>query len=193
MIMERPMIKTKEKFNPVKYFLQWEWILLLVFILVNIMNASLSENYLNLNGLLRAAMIFLDKGFIVFPMVFVIIMGDIDISISSTVALSSVVMATAYNAGLPMGAAVVLCLAVGTVCGFINGFLITKFKELATVIITLATMTLYRGIAYIILENQSAGGFPKWFSKLSWVLFGGIPYILIAFGCVCSRVYIIAS
>ena len=175
------IVMTKKKFEAGKFFLQWEWILFAVFILVNVMNANISKNYLNMSGLMRTAMIFLDKGFIVFPMVFVILMGDIDISVSSTVALSSVTMATLYNAGLPMGASIVVCLLVATLAGFINGVLIAKFKELAAVIVTLATMTLYRGIAYIILENQSAGNFPSWFSQLSWGMVGGIPYIFIAF------------
>ncbi len=179
--MEKPKVLTHKEFSSVRYFLQWEWILLIIFILVNIMNASFSDNYLKFDGLMRASMIFLDKGFIVFPMALVIIMGDIDISVSSTVALSSVVMATVYNAGVPMGLAILICLGVGALCGLINGILVVKFKELAAVIITLSTMTLYRGIAYIILKNQSAGGFPKWFSELSWGFAWKIPYILIVF------------
>ena len=179
--MEKSLVSTKKDFDAKGFFLQWEWILFLVFILLNIMNAMLSPNYLRFNGLMQAAMLFLDKAFIVLPMVFVIIMGDIDISVGSTVALSSVIMAVAYNAGLPVIPAMILCLAVGAACGFINGFLIARFSELSAVIITLSTMTLYRGIAYTILENQSAGGFPMWYSQLSWGKIGGIPYILIVF------------
>ena len=114
-------------------------------------------------------------------MTFVILLGDIDISVASTVALSSVVMAVTYNLGVPMWAAMVICLAVGSVCGFINGFLITRFKEIAAMIVTLSTSMIYRGIAYIILEDQASGKFPDWYSFLGWGYVGGIPFMLILF------------
>jgi len=156
--------------------------LVLILIIINIINASLSPYYLNLKSLIDATMTFLDKAFIVLPMAFVIILGDIDISVASTVALSSVVMAVSYNnLGLPMELAMIICLAVGTICGLINGLLITKFKELSAVIVTLSTMIIYRGIAYIILEDQASGKFPQWFSFLGWGYVGGIPFILIVF------------
>jgi rhamnose transport system permease protein len=145
------------------------------------MNANLSPYYLNTKNLLDATMTFLDKAFIVLPMALVIILGDIDISVASTVALSAVVMAVLYNLGVPMVLAMVICVAVGTLCGFINGLLIVKFKELSAVIVTLSTMTIYRGIAYIILEDQASGKFPPWYKFLGWGYVGGIPFILIVF------------
>jgi len=111
----------------------------------------------------------------------VIILGRIDISVGSTVAISAVVMAVAYNAGLPMPLAMALCLVVGTVGGAINGILMVKFKELSFVIVTLSTMIIYRGIAYIILGDQASGGFPDWFSFLGWGSVAGIPFIFLAF------------
>lgn len=145
------------------------------------MNSSISPYFLNTQSILDSTMTFLDKAFIVFPMVMIMIMREIDISVGSTVALSSVVMATAYGAGLPMGLAIVLCLLVGALCGFFNGFLLVRYRALSAVIVTLSTMILYRGIAYMILENQSAGGFPSWFSYFGWGYIGPFPFILILF------------
>jgi rhamnose transport system permease protein len=48
-------------------------------------------------------------------------------------------------------------------------------------IVTLSTMTIYRGIAYVILEDRAAGGFPSWFSFFSWGYVGPVPFILIVF------------
>ncbi|GAA4702108.1 ABC transporter permease [Brevibacillus fulvus] len=171
----------EQKMTLKRFFLQWEWMLVLIFLLVNLVNAFLSPYYLDLISIRDATMTFLDKAFIVLPMVFILILGQIDISVASTVALSSVIMADLYNRGLPMEWAIVVCLAVGALCGWINGFLLVKFKELSSVIVTLGTMILYRGIAYIILEDQSAGKFPEWFSYLGWGYVGGIPFILIVF------------
>jgi rhamnose transport system permease protein len=179
--MAQRVISNKLDFSWKTFFFQWEWLLVLILIVVNVINANLSSYYLNVDNLRDATMTFLDKAFIVLPMAFIIILGDIDISVASTVALSSVIMADLYHLGVPMPLAMVICLVVGSVCGFINGLLIVKFKELSSVIVTLATMIIYRGIAYMILEDQAKGNFPEWFSFLGWGYVGTIPFILIAF------------
>ena len=181
MMAETRAIAGKKTFSWKSFFLQWEWMLVLLFVAVNIINANLSPYYLDPASLRDATMLFLDKAFIVLPMVLVLVLGDIDISVASTVALSSVVMADLYTRGVPMPAAMLICLAVGTLCGFLNGILIVKFKELSAVIVTLATMIIYRGAAYMILEDQAAGQFPDWFRFLGWGYVGGIPFILIVF------------
>lgn len=164
-----------------RFFFQWEWLLVLIFIAVNLINSSLSRYYLNLRSLVGSTNSFLDMAFLVLPMTFVIILGNIDISVASTVALSAVVMAVSFNAGLPMPLAAILCLVVGTACGLLNGLIMIKFKELSAVIVTLATMIIYRGIAYVILEDQASGHFPKWYSFLAWGSIGPVPLILIVF------------
>lgn len=174
-------ISDVQEFSWKKFFLQWEWMLVALLIGIFLMNSSISPYFLNYTSVSDATMTFLDKAFIVFPMVMIMVMRDIDISVGSTVALSSVVMATLYNAGLPMGLAIVVCMLVGSLCGLFNGYLIVKYKELSAVIVTLSTMILYRGIAYMILENQSSGDFPSWFSFFGWGYVGGVPFILILF------------
>ncbi|MDA8410902.1 MAG: ABC transporter permease [Treponema sp.] len=162
-------------------FLRWEWLLVLIFIAVNIVNTRLSPYYLSLDTFLGTPANFLDKAFLVLPMTFVIILGNIDISVASNVALSAVIMATTFNMGLPLPAAMALCLLVSTLAGWFNGFLLTRFKELSAVIVTLITMIIYRGIAYMILQDQAAGNFPDWFSFLGWGNIGPFPFILLVF------------
>ncbi|HZJ83076.1 MAG TPA: ABC transporter permease [Clostridia bacterium] len=186
--MSEKNIISKKEFSLKRFFFQWEWMLVLIFIVINIVNASISEFYINPKRLLDATMTFLDKAFIVLPMVFVIILGDIDISVGSTVALSAVIMAVTYNLGVPMEVAMVICLLVGSICGLINGIIISKFKELSAMIVTLSTMIIYRGIAYIILEDQASGKFPVWFKFLGWGYVGGIPFILILF-TICAIIF----
>jgi rhamnose transport system permease protein len=176
----RSLIAVRE-FSWKRFFFQWEWMLVLLFILILFINSFISPYFLNFISIRDATMTFLDKAFIVFPMVLIMIMREIDISVGSTVALSSVVMAVTYNAGVPMILAIVICLIVGALCGFFNGYLLVKFKEFSAVIVTLATMIIYRGIAYIILEDQAAGNFPDWFTFLGWGYIGPIPFILLVF------------
>ncbi|WP_256758557.1 ABC transporter permease [Cohnella sp. WQ 127256] len=179
--MKPRLLENKKDFTLKDFFLQWEWLLVVLIMAVFIMNTNLSEYFLDYDNLRDATMGFLDKAFMVLPMVFIILMGDIDISVGSIVALSSVIMGDLYNHGMPMEWAMVVCLAVGALCGWINGLLIVKFKELSAVIVTLATMIIYRGIAYIILEDQASGKFPEWFKFLGWDYVGNIPFILITF------------
>ncbi len=185
------MRSRKADFSLKSFFFQWEWMLIGILGIVTIINTALSEYYLDFFLLVSASSTFLDKAFIVLPMVYVMILGDIDISVASTLALSSVIMGVSYNAGLPMYLAMFLCVATATLCGFTNGYLITKFRELSAVIITLSTMIIYRGIAYVILEDQASGKFPDWFGFLGWGSWGMVPFSLVVFLVFAALFYIL--
>ena len=117
-------------------------------------------------------------------MTYLLLIGEIDISVGSIVALSACMMGIAYNwFGLPMWAAVIVCLLVGTLCGFINGILLIKFKDLAPMILTLGTQILFRGTAEMILTAEGTGGFTKivWFTDLYWGTVGVVPIMFIIF------------
>jgi rhamnose transport system permease protein len=174
-------IPSGRPFEAKRFFLQWEWLLVLTLIAVNLVNADLSPHYFVYDNIMNAIQMFLDKAILVFPMMMVILLGQIDISVASTMALSSVIMGVAFKSGAPMPAAILTGLAVGGVCGFINGYILAEFRELASMIITLGTMILYRGIASIILENRAVSGFPVWFSELGWGTVLSLPVILLFF------------
>lgn len=164
--------------------IKWEVVLFLIFILINIFNSFISPYYMSVNGLFTATSSFLEKAFIVLPMTYLLLIGEIDISVGSIVALSACMMGIAYNwFGLPMWAAVIVCLLVGTLCGFINGILLIKFKDLAPMILTLGTQILFRGTAEIILTDEGTGGFTKidWFTDLYWGTVGVVPIMFIIF------------
>ena len=173
-------IAAERGFSWKRFMFQWEWMLVLMLILVNIFNISASPNYANAKNILNATRDFLDKAIVVFPMAFVLMLGEIDISVASIMALSATIMGVAFQAGVPMVGAICIGLLVGTACGFINGIILVKFPELSSMIVTLATQIIFRGIASIILETQSVGGFPSWFTKIAAGKIGGmVPYALI--------------
>jgi rhamnose transport system permease protein len=179
--MSERSISTEKPWVWKKFFFQWEWLLVAIFLVIHIVNSFISPYYLNVETFLNAPMNFLDKAFIVFPMMMVIILGNIDISVGSIVAFTSVMMAVLFNAGLPMPLAIIAALIIGTLCGALNSLLLIKFKELPAMIVTLSTMTICRGAAYVILEDRASGGFPSWFSFFAWGYVGPIPFILIVF------------
>lgn len=172
-------VASERPFSLKRFFLQWEWLLVLLLVAVNIINSILSPHYADFGNIMNAMRDFLDKAIVVFPMVFVIMLGEIDISVASIMALSAVMMGLSYQAGVPMGGAIVIALLVGTLCGFINGIILAKFKELSSMIVTLSTQIIFRGIAQILLETGSVNGFPKWFNFFGWGKVGPIPFILI--------------
>lgn len=163
-----------------RFIFQWEWMLVLLLILVNIFNIAASPNYANLKNILNATRDFLDKVIVVFPMAFVLMLGEIDISVASIMALSATIMGVVYQAGFTMEIAIAAGLLTGVICGLVNGLILVKFPELSSMIVTLSTQIIFRGIASIILETNSVGGFPAWFTKIAQGKVGGmVPYALI--------------
>ncbi|MCX7714737.1 MAG: ABC transporter permease [Clostridia bacterium] len=173
------IVASERGFSFKRFILQWEWMLVLMLVIVNIINISFSPNYANFTNVMNAMRDFLDKAIVVFPMAFVIMLGEIDISVASIMALSSVIMGVCFKSGIPMGTAIIIALLVGTACGFINGIILVKFKQLSSMIVTLATQIIFRGIASILLETNSVGGFPSWFNQFGWGKVGSVPIILI--------------
>lgn len=184
------VISAERKFEWKQVLLKWEVFLVVIFIAVNIMNACISPYYLSVDGLFTATSSFLEKAFIVLPMAYILLLGEIDISVGATVALSACMLGITYNAGLPMGLAVVVCLLVGSLCGALNGLILTKFTELAPMIVTLGTQILFRGIAEILLTDQATGGFTKvtWFRNLYWGKIGVVPIMFIIF-VICAVIF----
>ena len=148
--------------------LRWEFLLIALIAATHLFfSIKIPGSYTipKLIGQTRVYMV--DVGFMALGVMLVLILGDIDISVASTAALSCTVMAVLYRGGEGAPFAISLAAGVftGALCGAVNGLLITRFKELFPMIITLSTATLYRGIAYIILKDQSAGGFPDWYKS----------------------------
>lgn len=104
-------------------------------------------------------------------MSFLILSGNIDLAITSTLALSAVMMGELYaHLGWPAWAAILIALVVGTACGLISSMIITKLRLMAF-IVTLAMMNIYRGTASVFTNGYSAQGMPPF---VQWVGQGGV-------------------
>lgn len=134
------------------YILSWEGILVILFIVINIFCKSISPVY-NITNVFREMPKYLAEIFLLFPMAYILLMGEIDISVGSTVCLAATMACLVSNAGVPFIVVVLATLLTGCVCGMINGFLTVKFRELPTMIITLGTQIVFRGIAEIVLGD----------------------------------------
>lgn len=105
------------------------------------------------------------------PMTLIIIAGEIDLSVASTLGLTSVVLGLLWARGYPMWLAIGAALLVGIVAGCLNGLLVTKLA-LPSLVVTIGTLALYRGLAYVVLGDQAVSSFPASFTNFG---FGTIP------------------
>ena len=161
-----------------KTVLCWEGMLVILFIVINLFCGGISPSYQFAN-VLREMPKYLTEMFLLFPMAFILILGEIDISVGASVCLAATFTWMASNQGLPFGAVILVCLLTGVACGFINGLILTRFQELPPMIVTLGTQIVFRGIAEIALGSggsvslSNADGFRKIAGKA-----GIVPYIL---------------
>ena len=120
-------------------------------------------------------------GLMALPMTLIIITGGIDLAVGTTMALSAVIVGAVYHSTQNIAFAIVCGLIMGTACGALNGLIISKTK-VAPLVTTLATMSLYLGIAKIICGTNIYSDFPKGFTFLQTSrLFGVVPYQFILF------------
>lgn len=139
--------------------MRWEAGLCLLIILVTAGSALLSSDFLTPFNLQTMALSATVLGFLALGVAPVIMAGDIDISIASTLALCGVVLAVSWQNGMNIWAASVIAIALGVVLGFINGLLIVLL-ELPSLAITLGTLGAYSGIAFLILQGKAVTNFP---------------------------------
>jgi rhamnose transport system permease protein len=176
------MTLRKDNFSFKELLTKWETILFIIFLLVIFINSNLSEYFLDPINLLNTTFNFVEKSIIALPMIFVIICGDIDISVASIIALSSVFMGLASSLGAGTFLLILIGIITGLLCGLFNGILITRIK-IPAIAVTIGTMSLFRGIAYVILGDKAFTKYPTTFGYFGQGYIGNtmIPFQLILF------------
>lgn len=167
MMMSEEMKSVPAAPSPLRRLLCWEGFLLAVTLAVFMVNALASPWFLNIWNLSDATFNFTEKAIIVLPMAMLIIAREIDLSVASTMALSSTAMGFCAAAGMDTPLLVAVGLGVGLLCGLFNGILVTRFN-LSSIVITIGTMSLYRGITYILLGDKALNHYPDsfaWFGQ----------------------------
>ena len=104
---------------------------------------------------------------IALPLTLIVVTGEIDLSVASVVGLSSAVMGKLWFAGLSLQLIIPLCLVLGAVLGAVNGLLVTRLG-LPSLAVTIGTLALYRGLAFVVLGDQAVADFPR--SWTTWAI-----------------------
>ena len=163
----------------------WESLLLAVAIAIFIANSFASPYFLNPWNLSDATFNFTEKAMIAFAMALLIIAGEIDLSVAAIIALASTAMGAAVQAGADTPVLILVGLSTGLLCGAFNGVLVTRMG-LPSIVVTIGTMSLFRGICYIILGDQAYRGYPSDFAFFGqgyvwWVIsFELVLFLIIA-------------
>ena len=155
----------------VKIRKSWDTAILVLLLTVLILASLTTEGFLTA---LNFSYIFSNTSeitIIAFAMLFMIIMGEIDLSVASILALGSAMLGWSYAKGAPIWLSIIICILVGTFCGLVNGFLVTKLG-LGSLAVTIGTLALYRGIANGILGENTVNEFPEFWTSFGFDTFG---------------------
>ena len=161
-IVEEPRTLTSLLHSAVR----WESGLVLLFVISLIYGSSVSSYFFNVQTFFFAGLNFGEIAIMALPMTLIIITGEIDLSVGSMLGLSASILGYLFTHGWNIWATMAVCLVVGILGGALNGLLVTTLG-LPSIAVTIGTLTLYRGIALIVLGSNTAVGFPASFTKIS--------------------------
>ena len=171
---EIPLPQTAKRIAP-WWLLRHETMLAAILLIALIVLGALNDRFLTLDNLLNQGRLTTEVGLIALPMTFIIITGGIDLSVGSIVGLCAILLGYSWkNFDFPLPLAIGFALLVGAAAGFLNGLVITRVK-VPPLIMTIATLALYRGLAEGISQAHSVRGYPEWFYFIGQENFLGVP------------------
>lgn len=171
---------TVEREDKSEFAYWWEVVLLGILVLEVVLLYFHFPKLLQPKVFLSSTINYMEMGIVALAMAFVIISKNIDISVASIIALVSVVLAACTWNGFPLWMGIGLGLVAGVAGGLFNGVLITKMK-IPALVVTLGTMSLYRGAAYVVTGDQTFSKYPPSFSFLGRGTVLHMPFPLVVF------------
>jgi len=158
----------------------------ILLIVATIGGSWLSPFFADIGYILESFTYYSEYAIVALVLTMVIISGEIDLSGAAMMALSATLFGAAYQAGWPVPVAMGVSLVSGAAMGAFNGWLVLRF-QLPSIIVTIGTLTLYRGLAQVVAGDRSIGKFPAWFNGIDYRYLWNIPVPVIIF-CVVSVV-----
>ena len=153
----------------------WEAILALLLLIAVVGGTLLNKDFLTTDNWANLLANFVEIALMALPLSLIVISGEIDLSVASMLGLSSSLLGLLWDAKVPVALGIVVCLLVGALCGALNGFLIVRF-HLPSLAVTIGTLALFRGFAYILLGDKAVADFPPEYIAFG---IGVVPYTFI--------------
>jgi rhamnose transport system permease protein len=162
--------------------LRWESALVVLLIGTVVLGDQLSPAFLKSGNFFYIGLNIGEVAIIALPLALIVITGEIDLSVASMLGLSGTILADLTSRGLDIWLSMAITLVFGLLMGLFNGLLVTRVG-LPSLAVTIGTLTLYRGIAQIVLPNSSLGGFPEYLTNIGVVPIRGtqIPWSIAIF------------
>ncbi|MGC8626816.1 MAG: ABC transporter permease [Acidimicrobiales bacterium] len=150
----------------VRPLVRWEGALVVALVLAIVLGAISSPQFLTSTNIFsNVCLLYGELAIMALPMTLVVLSGEIDLSIASTLALASSLVGYLWEHGWPMPAIIPFVLIIGAALGLFNGLLVTRFG-LPSLAVTIGTMTLYEGIAEIVLGPAIITNFPSTYTSI---------------------------
>jgi len=159
----------------------WEAILVTLLVIAILGGTLLNKDFLTADNWSNLLANFVEIALMALPLTLIVITKEIDLSVASILGLSSSLLGLLWDAKVAMPLAILLCLLVGAVCGALNGFLIVRFR-LPSLAVTIGTLALFRGFAYILLGDKAVADFPPKYTSFGIGVipstFVPVPFVL---------------
>ena len=161
---------------------RWETLLVGLLVVLVIVGQSISSEFLTADSFTTGSLDLSEIALMALPLALVIIAAEIDLSVASVMALSSAVMAYLWDSGQPVEFIIPICVLVGALCGAFNGVLVTRLG-LPSLAVTIGTLALFRGLAFVVIGDESVTDFPATWTDLAFGNFAGtaIPNTIVLF------------
>lgn len=158
----------------------WDAAVIVFTVLVLVIASGAVENFGTSRNFTFLLLDLLPIALVALPMTFVIVTGEIDLSVASTLGLTSAVMGDLWDKGMTIESIMPLCVVLGAVLGALNGFFVTVLK-LPSLAVTIGTLALYRGLAFVVLGDNAVADFPRAYTTWVTGTIGGgpIPNLLV--------------
>jgi rhamnose transport system permease protein len=167
--------------------LQWEVLLVIVLILSLGLGRWLSPVFLTGANLSNVLADLTEIALMALPMTLIIVAAEIDLSVASVLGASSALMGVLWHMGLPMPVVIGLVLIAGALAGLLNGLVIVKLN-LPSLAVTIGTLALFRGLAYVLLGDQAVADFPASYTAFGMDTLGAsfipLPFVIVIVGAV---------
>ncbi|MDA8196662.1 MAG: ABC transporter permease [Actinomycetota bacterium] len=158
----------------IRNLVRWESGLAVVLIASLVIGTVASPQFITSANFFNIGLSVGDIAIMALPLTLIVITGEIDLSVASTLGLSSSLLGYLWIHGWPMQLILPVVVIVGALLGFINGFLVTKLG-LPSLAVTIGTLTLYRGVALILLGSNIVSNFPTTFTTIGVTPIPGTP------------------
>jgi len=170
----------------------WEGFLLLSLLVIIGINTGMTPEFLTVGNQINLFQLSIEKIIVALVMTFIIINGEIDLSVGSMMGLSACAFGwMVKEQGVAAPAAIAISLGIGVLGGALNGWFITRVG-LPSLVVTLATLIGFRGLARVLVEDRGLTDFPDWFDALGQQgLIGPLPFALVAFAVLFLILYIV--